>query len=159
GFVSYFRTIDPQFYHVSSAADITSYYKKYVYTMLDAATYAFNLWKPQLYFKDLKINGPVAVGSKGCLAQPNKNGYAQFFKSFPGHSALAGGKHYNKWRDAVAQGINNCLTKYIEGVMVPGLPWYPAFAAFPGPMAPPMPNITWPLISLPSTGLPDIMVS
>jgi hypothetical protein len=42
-------------------------------------------------------------------------------------------------------------------VKVPGLPWYPAFAAFPGPQAPPMPNIPMPFITLwfdPSPFLP-----
>src|SRR5258707_1071134 len=37
-----------------------------------------------------------------------------------------------------------------DGVRTPGLPLYPAFAMFPGPMAPPMPNIPVPLISCPS---------
>ena len=30
---------------------------------------------------------------------------------------------------------------------VPGLPWYPSFAAFPGPMAPPTPNVPTPLVA------------
>jgi hypothetical protein len=41
--------------------------------------------------------------------------------------------------------------------MVPGLPWYPAFAAFPGPMAPPMPNIPTPLIACPSGMMAEIV--
>jgi len=39
---------------------------------------------------------------------------------------------------------------------VPGLPWYPAFVAFPGPMAPPMPNIPMPLICCPSAMMTEI---
>jgi len=42
--------------------------------------------------------------------------------------------------------------------MVPGLPWYPAFAAFPGPMAPPMPNVPVPLIACVSSKMTRIMV-
>lgn len=156
GLISYFNTQDPHLFHATASASQTIIYKTFVYTMIDAASYAFNLWKPQLTFKNLKINGPVAVGSKGCLSEPTK--FDKLFKSYPGHSAISGGKHFAKWRDAVGKGVASCLTKYVEGITVPGLPWYPAFAAFPGPMAPPVPNIPWPLISLPSAGLADITV-
>lgn len=43
--------------------------------------------------------------------------------------------------------------------MVPGLPWYPAFAAWPGPYAPPMPNVPTPLISCPSSKMTKITVA
>ena len=33
-------------------------------------------------------------------------------------------------------------------VMVPGLPWYPSFTSWPGPMAPPMPNTPSPLLAI-----------
>jgi hypothetical protein len=39
------------------------------------------------------------------------------------------------------------------------MPWYPAFAAFPGPMAPPMPNVPTPLITLPQTPGPILQES
>jgi hypothetical protein len=42
--------------------------------------------------------------------------------------------------------------------MVPGLPWYPAFAAFPLASAPPMPNIPMPLITCPSAMMPSMSV-
>src|SRR6185503_21239842 len=67
-----------------------------------------------------------------------------------------------KHRDAVAKGVSKCFKDWQDKVMVPGLPWYPAFAAFPGPMAPPMPNIPMPLIACPSAmmtsiTMPDMM--
>jgi hypothetical protein len=55
-----------------------------------------------------------------------------------------------KHRDAVAKGVSKCFKDWQDKVIVPGLPWYPAFAAFPGPMAPPMPNVPTPLIACPS---------
>ncbi|MFA5625576.1 MAG: hypothetical protein WC966_11065 [Bradymonadales bacterium] len=156
GIISYFNTQDPHLYHVTSSAANTLAYKAYVYTMIDATNYAFNLWKPELHFKDLKINGPVAVGKKGCLKE-KKGSFFKYFKSYPGHMSIAGGKHFTKWRDAVGKGVGSCLSKYVKGVIVPGIPWYPAFAAFPAPVAPPMPNIPYPLIALPSLGLNDIV--
>jgi hypothetical protein len=55
-----------------------------------------------------------------------------------------------KWRDAVAKGVSKCFKDWQDQVMIPGLPLYPAFAMFPGPMAPPMPNVPVPLVSCPS---------
>ena len=37
--------------------------------------------------------------------------------------------------------------------MIPGLPFYPAFGAFPGPTAPPMPNVPFPLTAMTSNGV------
>jgi hypothetical protein len=62
-----------------------------------------------------------------------------------------------KHRDAVAKGVSTCFKNWQDQVTVPGLPWYPAFAAFPGPMAPPMPNIPTPLIACPSAKMSDIV--
>ena len=157
GVVNYFGTQDPQSYHASTASTMTKTYKKFISTMLSAVEYAFNIWKATFKFSGLKINGPVAVGSTGCLKSDQK--FFDLFKTYPGHVEFMTGKHYAKWRDAVGKGVEKCLNKYFDNVMVPALPWYPAFAAFPGPVAPPMPNIPWPLISCPSTGLTDITTS
>ncbi len=156
GIISYFVTQDPHVYHTTTAATMTEAYKSFIYTMLDAVESAFNMWRPTLMFQNIKINGPTAVGSKGCL---KANGdFYEMFKMYPGHNQFILGKHYPKWRDAVGKGVNNCLKNYVDGVTVTGAPWYPAFAAFPGPVAPPMPNVAWPLIACPSTGMADITV-
>lgn len=155
GIVSYFATQDPMSYHFDTANAVTKYYKSFIHTMIDAAKYAFDLWKPTLNVKDLMINGPVAVGKKGCLSATGD--YFTFFKSYPGHAKHAGAKHYNAWRDAVGQGLKDSLKKYTDGVTIPAAPIYPAFAAFPGPVAPPIPNVPWPLIACPSTGLKEII--
>ncbi|MBQ9396133.1 MAG: hypothetical protein IJU23_11565 [Proteobacteria bacterium] len=156
GIVSYFKTQDPHTLHMTTATTMTSIYKSFIYTMLDAVAYAFNIWRLTLKFDNLKINGPAVVGSKGCLSATGD--FEKLFLTFPGHSQFALGKHYNKWRDAVGKGVAKCLKNYIDNVTIPGFPWYPAFAAFPGPVAAPMPNIPFPLIACPSTGLADITV-
>ena len=43
--------------------------------------------------------------------------------------------------------------RWAKNVMIPGLPFYPAFTAYPGPQAPPMPNVPVPLTTLPSAGM------
>ena len=156
GIMTYFATQDMHKYHFDAAKTNTQNYKNFVGTMLDGIQYAFNLWRPTLYFKDIKVNGPCAVGSKGCLTTTAK--FEDLFKTFPGHLSIGSGQFFNDWRDAVGKGVGKCLKNYIDSVMIAGFPWYPAFAAFPGPVAPPMPNVTWPLIACPATGLADITV-
>jgi len=58
---------------------------------------------------------------------------------------------------SIAQGWNKAFTEsweqWAKGVMIPGLPFYPAFGAFPGPTAPPMPNVPFPLTAMTSNGV------
>ena len=99
GLISYFGTQDMHMYHFTTASVMTLAYREFIYTMIDATQYAFNMWKPTLFFKDLKINGPVCVGKKGCLT--TEADFVKMFNSYPYHAKLFEGKHYKKWRDAV----------------------------------------------------------
>jgi hypothetical protein len=141
----------PNKYHQEGCDKIGQGYKDFHDTMIDAVGYAHNMWRLQAKFKDLKINAVTALGTPGCLDGPElepliKN--APMCASFTGNMA--------KHRDAVAKGVSDCFKKWQDKVMVPGLPWYPAFAAFPGPQAPPMPNIPMPLITCPSAMMTQI---
>jgi hypothetical protein len=53
-----------------------------------------------------------------------------------------------KFSTAVANTLGTAWQTFTATVKVPGLPFYPAFAAFPGPMAPPMPNVPVPFAAL-----------
>ena len=93
-----------------------------------------------------------AIGAPGCLDGPELESN---IKNAPMCAAFTGNKA--KYRDAVAKGVSKAFKSWQGQVMVPGLPWYPAFAAFPGPQAPPMPNIPMPLITCPSAMMADIV--
>ena len=122
-------------------------------TMIDAVGFAHNLWKLQAKFQNLQIMAVCAIGTPGCLSGP---ALESNIKMFPACAAWIGNKA--KYRDAVAAGVSKCFKNWQDQVMVPGLPWYPAFAAFPGPMAPPMPNIPMPLITCPSAMMTQIIL-
>ncbi len=49
---------------------------------------------------------------------------------------------------AVASVFGTTFLSWQESVTIPALPLYPAFAAFPGPIAPPTPNVPFPLTQL-----------
>jgi len=140
-------------YHQKSCDEIGKAFKDFHDAMIDAVQFSHNMWKLQAKFQDLKIMAVSAIGTPGCLKGPElesniKN--APMVASFSGNMA--------KHRDAVAKGVSKAFKNWQDQVTVPGLPWYPAFAAFPGPMAPPMPNVPMPLITCVSAKMTDIVM-
>jgi hypothetical protein len=53
----------------------------------------------------------------------------------------------------IANAIGTAWLSFTATVKVLGMPWYPAFAAFPGPVAPPTPNIPCPFAALGMTAI------
>jgi len=139
-------------YHQASCDEVGQQFKDLHDTMIDAVKFSHDLWRLQAKFDGLKIMAVSAIGQPGCLAGPELESN---IKNFPGAAAFTG--NMAKWRDAIAAGVSKCFKEWQDQVMVPGLPWYPAFAAFPGPMAPPMPNIPMPLIACPSSKMTQIV--
>jgi hypothetical protein len=119
--------------------------RKYIEKASAAICSAIGLWQVQAKFSGLKINGPTAMGPPGCLQGPPLAA-----------TITAMSPRANMWEtrmsSAIASAVSSAWADYQASVMVPGLPWYPAFAAFPGPMAPPMPNVPTPLLMLPQIG-------
>jgi hypothetical protein len=148
----WFMPADPQKYFQDSCDKTGKEFKDFHDTILDAIGFAHNMWKLQAKFQNLQIMAVSAIGTPGCLDGPELE---SLIKNAPMVAAYTGNKA--KYRDAVAAGVSKCFKDWQGQVMVPGLPWYPAFAAFPGPMAPPMPNIPTPLIACPSAMMAKIV--
>jgi hypothetical protein len=53
-----------------------------------------------------------------------------------------------KYLNAVANVIGPAWLAYTATIKVPALPWYPSFAVFPSPVAPPTPNVPVPVAAL-----------
>ena len=51
----------------------------------------------------------------------------------------------------IANAVGDAWLQLTASMSVPGLPWYPAFAALPSPVAPPMPNTPSPIAALTMT--------
>lgn len=142
----------PNKYYQEQCDTIGQNFKDTLDTMLDAVSYAHNMWKLQAKFSSLQVQALSAIGAPGCLKGPELESN---IKNFPGCAAWTGNQA--KYRDAVAKGVSKCFKDWQDNVIVPGLPWYPAFVAFPGPMAPPMPNVPMPLICCPSPMMASIV--
>jgi hypothetical protein len=106
-----------------------------------AIGFAWDMWRMQATFRKLMIHGPIAVGTAGCLDGPL---WDRFIKQKAPQA--------NVWErtlsNAIAAAFSEAWKKYQDSITVPGLPWYPSFAAFPGSAAPPTPNIPMPLAVL-----------
>lgn len=139
-------------YYQETCDKIGKEFKDFHDTMLDAVVFAHDMWRLQAMFKSIQVMAVSAIGTPGCLFGPELE---PLIKTAPACAAFTG--HKAKHRDAVAKGVSKCFKDWQDQVTVPGLPWYPAFAAFPGPMAPPTPNVPTPLIACVSAMVTSIV--
>jgi hypothetical protein len=63
-------------------------------------------------------------------------------------SGMIGGGADRRVAPAFANAVGSAWMMWAATVKVPGLPWYPSFAAVPAPVAPPAPNIPISLVAL-----------
>jgi peptidoglycan hydrolase-like protein with peptidoglycan-binding domain len=121
-----------------------------VNAVVSGFTAAVDTWKGTAVFKGILVNSVTALGTPGCLTGP---ALAPLMTSR--FVALSGDDR--AIATAAAQGISSSFAAWQNGVTVPGLPWYPTFAAVPAPVAPPVPNVPSPFIALVSAGLGGMM--
>ena len=101
-------------------------------------TTAVAVWAASANLTRVHVNGPTAMGGR-------------IRGSFPSGlvgAMVAGQGAPGNVTSAFSQAVGAAWSRWQRTVMVPGLPWYPAFASWPGPMAPPMPNTPTPLITI-----------
>jgi len=53
-----------------------------------------------------------------------------------------------KYSNVIATVLGTAWLQYTATIKIPGMPWYPAFAAVPSPVAPPSPNVPCPVAAL-----------
>ena len=119
-----------------------------------AVKQAVDMWKLSAHFSDLKIMAVSAIGTPGCLDGPELESHIRIHPRIQSLSGLA-----RDMANGIAEGFSDNFFLWQNRVTVPGLPWYPAFAAFPGPSAPPMPNVPMPLISCVSNRVARLIVA
>jgi len=116
--------------------------------LTEGIRFGWDKFREQAYFKNITINAVSALGVPGCLEGPAVD---QFIRTAPTTANWTG--WWAGIRDGVAAGFQDSWKVWQGAVTVTGLPWYPAFAAFPGPAAPPMPNTPCPLVACVSAGM------
>ncbi len=107
----------------------------------DAAKTAVNsFWTLQAHFQNVQIQAVSAICPVSCLNGPDIGPHIK--------SQLISNNVPAGIADIFATSIAGAWKEWQDSVNILGLPWYPSFAAYPGPRAPPTPNVPMPLIAL-----------
>lgn len=138
--------------HKETAVEIGTKIKEFVEKALDKFKQAHDMARMQAKFKDWKVMSLSAIGAPGTLEFPKLKDQAPF-SSWESSEKEDNAKAYAK---AVVEGLSEQFDKWAGKVMCPGLPLYPAFIVYPGPMGPPTPCIPMPLMLYPSAMMAEV---
>jgi hypothetical protein len=138
-----FREPTSNKYHADAADTIGKKMAAYIEGIMGAISSAVDIWMKMTSVAGLLINGPTGQLPPGGLTGPPLMPF--ILSSAPNASAQEG-----KYSQAIAAAISQQWMQWQSGLT--GMLLYPAFAAFPGPMAPPMPNVPVPLAAFASAG-------
>jgi hypothetical protein len=97
------------------------------------------MWNRNAHLLHIVINGPNATG--GSVDYPSN-----LKSSLSGRMVASGAppEMVDRFMGALADAVQ----KWASSIRVPGLPWYPSFAAMPSSEAPPTPNTPMPFVTL-----------
>jgi hypothetical protein len=136
-----FRSASNDKVDVDFQTEATNEFSNYISAMCHALVGAHDNWRFTACLKGVSINAIMASG--GFISSPSLS--INISANGPQQGIWGNATNYTR---VIADGLATCWHDWEQSVRVPGLPWYPAFAAFPSPMAPPMPNVPTPLAAL-----------
>lgn len=130
-------------YHVDDAKDIGKNFEDYIDGISDGICDGVDKWLKMATIVGVIITGPVGMVTPGMVQGPPLG---------PLILAKAPMKtpQEQKYSNAIANALGTVWQAWHLAIV--GTLQYPAFAAFPGPVAPPTPNVPIPLAALPSPG-------
>lgn len=132
-------------YHCDTARTISDGFQSFIDGICDAICSAWGQWQSSAALVGVIINAVTAAGGQVVGPPLTPLIMAGAPKATPQEL---------KYSNAIAQALGLGWTAYTASIKVPGLPWYPAFAAVPSPVAPPMPNVPVPVIALVQVTVP-----
>lgn len=127
-------------YHGDASKMVSDTYRDFMKEAANKIKQAMDTWRPKVRIKSVNVLALTGLG-QGVLDAPN-------IKNEPAFATWthkeSNGRAYIK---AVVEGFSKNFMDFVNNVTMPGLPLWPAFVAFPGPQAPPMPGLPMPLIT------------
>ena len=130
-------------YHTGTAKEIGEQYEKFIEGICGAICTGIGQWMSVAMIAGVNIVGPVGILHPGCVVGPPLMPF--ILSSAPNATPME-----LKYSMAVANAIGTMWLPWHIGLT--GILSYPAFAAVPAPVAPPMPNIPMPLVAFVSPG-------
>ncbi len=131
-------------YHVNTSSDMNNYYHEYIDKICSAISSGIGKWMMMAKIVGVEINGSMGMLMPGNVMGPELS---------PLIIATAPMRYRQerKYSRAIANGLGKQWKLWHFGI-TGTLNYPPLFDAYPGPMAPPTPNMPSPLMSLPSAG-------
>ena len=126
-------------YHTDAQKMHNSKIGTFIDGICDAICSAWSQWQTASSMVGIMVNGPTA--SLGQIVGPPLT--PLIMASAPKSSPME-----LKYSTTIASVIGTAWLTFTATVKVPGMPWYPLFAACPSPVAPPTPNIPCPFAAL-----------
>lgn len=126
-------------YHTDTHKMLEQKFAAYIDGVCDAICSAWGQWQSMATMVGVMIMGPVAT--MGQVVGPPLGPLIL-------STAPMASPQEMKYSSAIANTIGTAWLSYTATIKVPGLPFYPAFAAFPSPVAPPTPNVPVPVAAL-----------
>jgi len=130
-------------YHTDTHKDIGKQYADFIDGICGAICDAIDKWMKLTMVAGMIVTGPVGVCPPGTTIGPPLMPF--ILATAPNKTPML-----LRYSMAVALAFNTQWLMWQTGLM--GQLMYPPFAAFPGPMAPPTPNVPMPLIAFASPG-------
>lgn len=109
-------------------------------------------WLPQLMLQPCPIQGPMVNGAPGCVTGPP----LQLGALLSASPQLPQRQEARAFCERAAQKLERRLERWRDQLAPVGLSWYPPYAAAPGPMAPPIPNVPCKLADLARLAAPQL---
>ena len=138
-----FREATLNKYHADSAGTIGDRFATYIEGICGAICDGIDKWMKMAMIAGVIVNGPTGTLLPGGVTGPPLT--PLILPTAPMNTSQE-----TKYSNAIAGALGTLWQPWHMGLT--GTLMYPAFAAFPGPMAPPTPNIPIPLITFSSPG-------
>lgn len=125
--------------HVDTQKHLTDVFDAFIDGMCGAICAGWDQWQKAARLLGVVIAGPVASAGRvtGPLLTP------LILATAPASTPAEA-----KFSEVIAKVLGTAWEAYCATIKVPGLPWYPTFAACAMPMAPPTPNTPSPVAAL-----------
>lgn len=126
-------------YHTDTQKKLDNDFGSYIDGICTAICSAWSTWQSAATMVGVVITGPTAMGGQIVGPPWTPLILAQGPKNTP---------NLMKYTNVIANVIGTAWLSFTATVKVTGMPWYPAFAAVPSPVAPPSPNVPCPFAAL-----------
>lgn len=131
--------------HVETQQSLSCTLGEYIDGICEAICLAWSQWHASASIDAITVNS--AIASDGAVHGPHW--LPLIMPTAPKRTPIM-----LRYSTAIATAISNGWQQYQATIRVPDLPYYPEFAAYPGPFAPPKPNVPMPVATLAQVTMP-----